>query len=226
MCLTLRVRNVLFAAVAAVAAVAVVSAGSGVPASARPVAAAAARQAAATGREQPRSELLINGDRLEVTGGKAKDVAVVPAGSGFASSVLDLRFAGKTYTVPDAALPFLGRGLPSPQTQPRGMIAPASCRVFQVHAAALHGGPGQPGHRARAVLFGRPERGGGSGSRSTAVTARRASSSPATSPVRCSPDRCSATGTQRPGSSVAPLCRLRGHPPWESSNGLELETAG
>jgi hypothetical protein len=59
----------------------------------------------------PRAELLINGDRLEVTGSKAKHVAVVPTGSGFASSVLDLCFAGKTYTIPDAALPFLGRGL-------------------------------------------------------------------------------------------------------------------
>ncbi len=111
MCLTSRVRNVLFAAMAAVAAAAVVSAGSGVPASARPVAAAAARQAAATGREQSRSELLINGDRLEVIGGKARDVAVVPAGTGFAASLTELRLAGKAYAIPDAALSYLGRGL-------------------------------------------------------------------------------------------------------------------
>lgn len=107
--LTVLVRNVLFAAAAAVAAVTVVSAGTSVPASARPT--AAARQAGTTGREQPRSELLINGDRLQVTSGKAPEVAILRAGTGFGASLTELRLAGKAYAIPDAALSYLGRGL-------------------------------------------------------------------------------------------------------------------
>jgi hypothetical protein len=52
--------------------------------------------------------LLINGDRLTVTGGR---VAVTFAGHGFAAAVTELRVGGHRYLVPDAALAYLGRGL-------------------------------------------------------------------------------------------------------------------
>jgi hypothetical protein len=79
------------------------------PAAASPVVRAAAT--AAVSKAQSRSELLINGDRLEVTGTASPSVAVAPAGSGFAASVIELHLAGKTYAIPAAAFPYLGRGL-------------------------------------------------------------------------------------------------------------------
>ena len=57
---------------------------------------------------QSKSILLINGDRLLVTG---KSTEVELAGSGFSAAITELRLSGRDYAVPDIALPFLGRGL-------------------------------------------------------------------------------------------------------------------
>ena len=59
-------------------------------------------------KAQPKSILLLNGDRL-IIDGTSTDVKL--AGSGFAAAVTELRLAGRQYAVPDAALPFLGHGL-------------------------------------------------------------------------------------------------------------------
>jgi len=71
--------------------------------------AAATPVSAVVKSESPgKSILLINGDRL-VVAGKSTDVEL--AGSGFPAAITELRLAGREYAVPDAALPFLGRGL-------------------------------------------------------------------------------------------------------------------
>jgi len=107
-----------YAFAAAVSAMATAAAMTGIgPAAASPAVRAAASPVArvmapaAVGRAQSRSELLINGDRLEVSGGTPPSVAVAPSGSGFAASVIELRLAGKTYAIPAAAFAYLGRGL-------------------------------------------------------------------------------------------------------------------
>ena len=55
-----------------------------------------------------KSVLLINGDRLLISG---KSTAVSLAGSGFSAALTELRIAGRQYAVPDVALPYLGHGL-------------------------------------------------------------------------------------------------------------------
>ncbi len=70
-----------------------------------------ARTAAPSGRAQkaqPKSVLLLNGDRMIIDGASTHFKL---AGSGFAAAVTELRLAGREYAVPDAALPFLGHGL-------------------------------------------------------------------------------------------------------------------
>src|SRR5580700_8449614 len=72
------------------------------------------RNAIATGpfgqakEAQPKTILLLNGDRM-IIDGKSTDFEL--AGSGFAAAVTELRLAGREYVVPDVALPFLGHGL-------------------------------------------------------------------------------------------------------------------
>jgi hypothetical protein len=72
------------------------------------------RDAIATGpfgqnqKAQPKSILLLNGDRM-IIDGKSSNFEL--AGSGFAAAVTELRLAGREYAVPDVALPFLGHGL-------------------------------------------------------------------------------------------------------------------
>jgi Subtilase family len=55
-----------------------------------------------------KTELLINGDVLTVTG---KQAEVAMAGTGLAAAVTEVRLDGRLYAIPVAALPFLGRGL-------------------------------------------------------------------------------------------------------------------
>jgi hypothetical protein len=59
-------------------------------------------------KNDSKTELLINGDRLTVSG---KRVLVAMAGNGFAAAMTELRLGGQFYAIPDAAVPFLGRGL-------------------------------------------------------------------------------------------------------------------
>lgn len=60
-----------------------------------------------------RTVLLINGDSVRVPrGGPGRGPGVVTTtGSGLAGSVLQLSLSGKSYEIPAAALPYLGRGL-------------------------------------------------------------------------------------------------------------------
>jgi hypothetical protein len=59
-------------------------------------------------KAQPKTILLLNGDRM-IIDGKSTDFEL--AGGGFAAAVTELRLAGREYAVPDVALPFLGHGL-------------------------------------------------------------------------------------------------------------------
>ncbi|HEV2378095.1 MAG TPA: hypothetical protein VGS19_38765 [Streptosporangiaceae bacterium] len=90
------------AAVAAVPAAAATAA----RAVARPVTMVGAVSGAST---VPRTVLLINGDSVSVPAGGQG--AIAPAGSGLAGSVVNLGLAGRTYAIPAAALPYVGRGL-------------------------------------------------------------------------------------------------------------------
>jgi hypothetical protein len=73
-------------------------------------AAGSAKAARSSGINQSpdKSILLINGDRLVVSG---KSTAVSLAGTGFSGAITELRMAGRQYAIPDVALPFLGHGL-------------------------------------------------------------------------------------------------------------------
>jgi hypothetical protein len=101
-------RSALAAAVAGGAALTATTAGAGLPASARPLPAAAPQQAAAAARPL----LLINGDRLTVTpmpNGRSA-VSDLPA-SGGPDTLLSLRLGGRFEVIPADAVPYLGRGL-------------------------------------------------------------------------------------------------------------------
>jgi hypothetical protein len=83
------------------------------PASARSAVAGNAPAAKAThsfgiNQSHDKTILLINGDRLVVSG---KSTAVSLAGTGFSAAITELRMAGRQYAIPDVALPFLGHGL-------------------------------------------------------------------------------------------------------------------
>ena len=96
----------LAAAVTGVVASPAVATPSSAAGQARP--AGAVHQASIVQKAQPKSILLLNGDRLIIDG---TSTAIKLAGSGFAAAVTELRLAGHQYAVPDAALPFLGHGL-------------------------------------------------------------------------------------------------------------------
>jgi len=68
----------------------------------------AAAGAAATG-DAPL--VLITGSLIQPGTGAHGGAAVVPAGRGLGASLLTLRLGGRTYAIPSAALPYLGRGL-------------------------------------------------------------------------------------------------------------------
>jgi hypothetical protein len=57
--------------------------------------------------------LLINGDQVTVTAAPTglRVGRVVPAGTGLAGEMVTMGFGGKTYEIPAAAVPYLGRGL-------------------------------------------------------------------------------------------------------------------
>jgi hypothetical protein len=59
-------------------------------------------------KAQPKTILLLNGDRVVVDGASC-DFEL--AGGGFSAAVTELRLAGRDYAIPDVALPFLGHGL-------------------------------------------------------------------------------------------------------------------
>jgi hypothetical protein len=58
----------------------------------------------------PRTVLLING-AVATTPADARPAVITTAGGGFAGSMLTLGTGGKSYEIPAAALPYLGRGL-------------------------------------------------------------------------------------------------------------------
>jgi hypothetical protein len=59
-------------------------------------------------KAQPKTVLLLNGDRMVIDGASSE---VELAGGGFSAAVTELRLAGREYAIPDVALPFLAHGL-------------------------------------------------------------------------------------------------------------------
>jgi hypothetical protein len=86
------------------------AAGASAPAAAGAAGTATATHSFGINQKQARQKsiLLINGDRL-VLNGKSAQVAL--AGGGFSAALMELRIGGREYDIPDAALPYLGRGL-------------------------------------------------------------------------------------------------------------------
>jgi hypothetical protein len=97
------------------AAVAVLAAAVAAGSAAAPAAARSAAMAAALSPEPaaPRTVLLVNGDSLSAPAGgrRVGPGAIATTGGGLAGSVLSLGLGGKSYEIPAAALPYLGRGL-------------------------------------------------------------------------------------------------------------------
>src|SRR5581483_1322169 len=78
-------------------------------ATAAPAAAGAAVPDAAPGAAASGPLLLVNGDA--VTAPQRGPGVITPFGHGLAGSVLRLSVAGKSYAIPAAAVPYLGRGM-------------------------------------------------------------------------------------------------------------------
>jgi hypothetical protein len=106
-----------------------------------PPAGAATHPTGTSSTATDRTAVLLNGDRLLVLG--PDSAALMPSGSGFAAAVTEFHSAGSLYAVPDAALPYLGRGLdPSlfdVARLPRDGRLPVTIRYHAAKVPALPG---------------------------------------------------------------------------------------
>jgi hypothetical protein len=107
----------LSVSVVAAAAAVIAAIGAGIPASAARAASATGARAVAglaAGTASVRPVVLINGERVLVTagpGGGHLGEVMLPARGGQPADMTVLTTGGRSYVIPDAALPYLGRGL-------------------------------------------------------------------------------------------------------------------